>query len=57
MTVSVIFAELLILLLPELVLWCTISQNVLLRNVIVVFKVKVTANLRMLINVCPDDIF
>ena len=49
MTVSTVFAELLILL----------SQNVLWRNGIVVFKGKVRANLkmRMLMNGCPDDIF
>ena len=47
MTVSTVFAELLILL----------SQNVSWRNGIVVVKVKVTANFKMLINVCPDDIY
>ena len=34
-----------------------ISQNILWRNGIVVFKVKITANLKMLMNVCPHDIF
>ena len=33
-----------------------IRKNVLWRNGIVVFKVKVTANFKMLMNVCPDDI-
>ena len=43
--------------LPNLCLWYIIkSQNVLWRNGIVVFKVKVTANLWMLMNVCPDNI-
>ena len=58
MTVSIIFAKLLILLLPDLVLWYIIvSQNVLWKNWIVVFKVKVSPNFKMLMNVCPDDIF
>ena len=44
MTVSFISAELLTLLLPNLVWWyIIISQNFLWRNGIVVFKVKVTA--------------
>ena len=56
--------------LANLVLWCiTLSQSacrkvgllfsiyVLRRNEIVVFKVKVTANFNMLMNVCPDDTF
>ena len=58
MTVSTISAELLILLLPDLVWWyMIISQNALWRNGIVVFKVIVTANFKKLMNVCPDDIF
>ena len=56
MTVSTISDKLLILLLPNFVCWYSvISQNVLWRNEIVVFKVKVTANFKMLMNVCPDD--
>ena len=45
MTVSTILSELLILLLPNLVWWYIISQSVLWRNWIAVFKVKVTAKL------------
>ena len=58
MTVSTVSGEVLIPSLPNLVWWyIIISQNVLLRNGIVVFKVKVTANFKMSMNVCPDDIF
>ena len=58
MTVSTISADLLILLPPNLVWWyIIISQNVLRRNEIVVCKIKGTANFKMLVNVCPDDIF
>ena len=56
--VSTISAELLIILLPNLVWWyIIISQNVLWRNGFVVFKVKVTTDFKMLMNVCPHDIF
>ena len=58
MTASTVSSELLICLLPILVWWyIIISQNVLWRNGIVVFKVKVTANFKMLLNVSPDDMF
>ena len=47
MTVPTIFAEMLLLL----------GQNVVWRNGFGMFKVKVTVNFKMLLNVCPDDIF
>ena len=58
MTVSTISAELETLLLPNLVCWyIIISQNILQRNGIVVLKVKVTTNFKMLMKVCVEDIF
>ena len=52
MIVPTTSAELLILLLPNLIWWySTIRQNVLWRNVIVVFKVKVTATFQI-VNEC-----
>ena len=58
MTISSVSSELLIVLLQDLVFWyMIISQSVLERNQISVFKVKVTAYFKMSMNVCPDDIF
>ena len=57
MTISTVSFELLTLLLPNMVCQCiVISHSVLQRNWIVVFKVKVTANFKMSMNVCPHDI-
>ena len=54
-TVSALSAELIILLSQNLVWYYTIiSQNVLWKNGIVMLKVKVIANFKLLINVCPD---
>ena len=56
MTVPTISAELLILLLPNLVGWyITISQNVLWKKWIIAFKVKITVKSQN-VGVCPDDI-
>ena len=58
MTISTIYSVPLILLQANLVLWyIIISQSVLWRNWIAVFKVKVTAKLQDVHDVCPDDIF